>query len=458
MATALKIANTLASGATVYQEKQQHLTSLQEEERLHHISMQEMQKQFNGEMQAARRTYLLSMYADMETYFQELNENLISSSRDSERDMVDQRNQQFQTILISATIMLATLLNIMFQGTLQPDLHWLFYAGFALFNTLSLVSLFINVALCILITSRVTKFMYRKSDANIKHLRKAMRHTKHMMRNLRGTCVNASDRYSNTENPYNADESPDLEMPTPHNPDDHTLPEAFPILDSLPVEPGFQRQTDSATEHTTANNSHPRPRMFPQFSYRSEPSSHISPDPPSPTRPAMVSMRKNIALLSDEDIEKEWMHHEQQVTEYLTHRSRLAERLEAMAVEQENQERMSFELFWTKYCRTMANTALVLFYFGTACLLIGTMIFAWTNFIIIYKSDISAISSVATIGVSLVICGVLAIYLRFFDSSIALLNAQMAREQHQEAKKYWRRMWDALRSNPVELAPESKEN
>eukprot|EP01033_Poteriospumella_lacustris_P000636 gene636-441_t len=326
MANLLKAVNTLASGATVYQERRNHFDSLQEEESMHRHTMSEMQDQFNKELQEARRIYLLSMYADMETYFQELNENLISSSRDAERDMVDQRNQQFQTILISATIMLATLLNIMFQGDLPENIHWMFYAG----------------------------------------------------------------ARSNTS------------------------------------------------------------------------TSTVYPDPPSPLRPALVSVRRNIAMLKDDEVDQEWKRHEREVTEYLTHRSRLAERLEAMAVEQENQERMSFELFWAKYCRAMANSALILFYLGTICLLIGTMIFSWTLLVQEYSSVISAIASVATIGASLVICAGLAIYLRFFDSSIVVLNAQLAREQHQHAKKYWSRMWDTLRSSHLVFTThvdvDSKEN
>jgi hypothetical protein len=450
MAVLLKAANTLASGATAYQDRKNHDSSLGEEKRLFDISLGEMKNQFKIEMQEARRTYLLSMYADMETYFQELNENLISSSRDAERDMVDQRNQQFQTILISATIMLACLLNIMFQGTLQTDLHWLFYAGFSLFNTLSLVSLVINVALCILITSRVTKFMYRKSDANIKHLRKVMRHTKDMMRNLRGT--GATDTIQCSLNSAvgpsgQVNSSEDIEN------HDYKLPSGGSMLEAYP----------SLEDHENSLK-HKKPRLFPQLSFtlRSKVSSSpVFPDQSSsPDRPAKVTMRKNIALLSDADVEKEWSEHEKQVNEYLNHRSRLGERLEAMAAEQENQERMSFELFWTKYCRTMANTALVLFYFGTSCLLIGTIIFAWTNFIIIYKSDISAISSVATIGISLIICCGLAVYLRYFDSSIAMLNAQLDSEQHQDAKKYWRRMWKALRfvNSGDENYQENKDN
>jgi hypothetical protein len=369
--------------------------------------------------------------------------------------MVDQRNQQFQTILISATIMLATLLNIMFQGTLQTDLHWLFYAGFSLFNTLSLVSLVINVALCILITSRVTKFMYRKSDDNIKHLRKAMRHTKDMMRNLRGTCASEAVRTSDTSEGRLTEQvhgNDDIENHNYKLYANDSIPEAFPTLDSVDNSSLLFNQPQVAILQPETLEVHEvqrqKPRLFPQFSFsfrsKNDPvSTFLSPES-SPDRPVQVRMRKNIALLSDAEVEEEWGRHENQVNEYLTHRSHLAERLEAMAVEQENQERMSFELFWSRYCRTMANTTLVLFYFGTSCLLIGTMIFAWTNFVIIYNSDISAIASVTTIGIAMVICCGLAIYLRYFDSSIAMLNAQMSREQHQDAKKYWRRMWHAL--------------
>lgn len=480
MANLLKAVNTLASGATVYQERRNHFDSLQEEESMHRHTMSEMQDQFNKELQEARRIYLLSMYADMETYFQELNENLISSSRDAERDMVDQRNQQFQTILISATIMLATLLNIMFQGDLPENIHWMFYAGYALFNTISLISLTINVALCILITSRVTKFMYRKSDANIKHLKKAMRHTKDMMRNLRGSGRSSrfgtSDHEAENTNqqrddvPAAASNGSNCEPAETSQPSSTRMPSAFPSLSELPpLDANMPQDINSPglTQGRTNESlkSSQRPKLRPQFSFSARSNTSTStlyPDPPSPLRPALVSVRRNIAMLKDDEVDQEWKRHEREVTEYLTHRSRLAERLEAMAVEQENQERMSFELFWAKYCRAMANSALILFYLGTICLLIGTMIFSWTLLVQEYSSVISAIASVATIGASLVICAGLAIYLRFFDSSIVVLNAQLAREQHQHAKKYWTRMWDTLRSSHLVFSThvdvDSKEN
>jgi hypothetical protein len=56
------------------------------------------------------------MFTDMERHFQQLDSDLLSSTKESERDMYDQRNQQCQTIIIAATIMLSALVCVCIEG------------------------------------------------------------------------------------------------------------------------------------------------------------------------------------------------------------------------------------------------------------------------------------------------------------------------------------------------------
>lgn len=89
--------------------------------------------QFRESLNLNRRTHLLSTYHNLQGYFQELNENLISSSRDAERDMLDSRNQHFQNIILASTIMLTALLSILYQGELPEEAEHYVIIGNALF-------------------------------------------------------------------------------------------------------------------------------------------------------------------------------------------------------------------------------------------------------------------------------------------------------------------------------------
>lgn len=409
-ASLTKAANIVASGASLVQASFQHRSGLAEEEKLHREEIKLMEEQFAIEMQTARRTYLLSMYADMETYFQELNENLISGSRDAERDMVDQRNQQFQTILVSATIMLTTLSGVIFQGILPEGTLDMYYVGYSLTSTISLICLFVNIVLCILITSRVNKFMYRRSGANIQHLQLAMKHTKDLMRNLRSE----KGSNQNLNNHLQDDDSSSQGTGTP------TVPSSLPTLvRATPVE-GLAALHESDIPVVTVLEE---------------------------ARPSAAILRRQIAHLSDEEVEKEWKKHEDDINRYLNHRSKLSERLEELVVEEESAARMSFERYWTRYCKTMANLALVLFYMGTAFLLMATMVYIWVIFTVEFHVVAGASLSVATIGLSLIVALALAIYLRYFDASVVRMNVQIEQEGRQYASHYSRWMQRIFRSS-----------
>jgi hypothetical protein len=121
----------------------------------------------------AKKTFLISAFTDIEQYCQELNENLIISSKDSgkqtnylllfisydqfllERDMADQRSQQFQTILLAATIMSTALISVLIQGNLpEKENKLIIFIMYSICNSLSLVLLLMCTVLCVEITSR----------------------------------------------------------------------------------------------------------------------------------------------------------------------------------------------------------------------------------------------------------------------------------------------------------------
>jgi hypothetical protein len=402
---ASKAVGLMMTGASFWQASSQHKKSLECEQTLHEKEMENMRKHFETELSTTRSTYLLSMYVDMETYFQELNENLISSSRDAERDMVDQRNQQFQTILLSATIMLTALLNILFQGYLPENINNWFYVSYSLANTLSLITLTISIALCIVLVGRVARFMTKRARSNIDYLRTAMLHTQKMMRNMRVRQANSNCNNNNNNNHNN-------------NIND--------INDPL----NTNQYHDNAAD-------------------------------------ANHSRHYRLTGMTDDEVEACWKQHEDQVSHYLNTRRMLSEQLEGptdydddfeeddndnnydnngeVAVirrgreRQHNERRIGFEQYWASHCALMGEAAFICFYLGTVWMLMATMIFLWPYFVKSYNSSLSAYVTVITIGLSLTICLAVAIYLRYFDQSILSLQRSLDRE-NDLANNYLKRL------------------
>ena len=357
------LGGVITTGVSLLQASDQHKRGQDLESQQHEEELRQMKEQFRQELLTARKTYLISTYTDVEQYFQELNENLINTSRDAERDMVDQRNQQYQTMLVAATMMLTALLSILYQGNLPTNSPSHITIAYSLSNTASLITLLANVVICIEVMSRVSKFMYKRSHTNIQHLTAAMDQTKKMMRHIRGDA---------------------LSLMTPVK--------------------------GESSKGTTAL---PRTNSF-----------------------AELNTRRAISKLPEDDVEEEWLSHEEVVYSYLKRRGRINEQIELLAYDLTNEYRMSFQKYWNENCRTLGNLSLIFFYLGTSLMLISTMIFMWAYFHKSYKSPAAALVSTIIILVSLIVCLFLAIYLRYYDNSVKKLRAQMDEETNALSKEY----------------------
>lgn len=80
--------------------KQIHKETLERDLSHHSKEYGEAKKQHDLEILNLKQTHLLGMFNDMRRHFQQLDSDLLSSTKESERDMYDQRNQQCQTIII----------------------------------------------------------------------------------------------------------------------------------------------------------------------------------------------------------------------------------------------------------------------------------------------------------------------------------------------------------------------
>jgi hypothetical protein len=170
------------SGYQVYQSTRLHSSALENEEKLHKAEIDMMHLHHAEEIKMAQQTHLISTITDVEEHCQELNENLINGSRESERDMVDQRNQQFFTILLAGTIIFMAIINLLVQGDLSlSSIPKFIVIIFSITIAGSLFFIVLNVILCINVSSKISKFMLQKSRDHRRHLAETMKQTSSMM-------------------------------------------------------------------------------------------------------------------------------------------------------------------------------------------------------------------------------------------------------------------------------------
>lgn len=165
---------------------------------------------------------------------------------------------------------------------------------------------------------------------------------------------------------------------------------------------------------------------------------------------------KEIATLVDTELEQEWARHEEEVYKYLQSRNRINEQMELLThnhthhthlphnlstplsphsnhsshtqTHTHSRYRQSFESYWNTHCHTMSHCTLLCFYLGTSLMLLATLVYECACFLYSYHSTVSMLVSLVTLGVSLVVCLGLAVYLRFYE--VAHTHKPQRRHSH----------------------------
>jgi hypothetical protein len=207
----MEVLSLITSGVNLNQTRLYHQEEVEKAEARHKNSIDLAKKQHKDDLATIKKTYLLELFNSLEQHFQQLNSDLISSSRESERDMFDQRNQSFQTIILASSIMFSALSTVIVQGYLpEPYLsnstcqiplpppeclstaprmplgYEFLYVLYSLSCALSFAFLLVGMVLCIEVMLRASSFMYDRAREHTRQLHEAMDKTSSMMKKLRG--------------------------------------------------------------------------------------------------------------------------------------------------------------------------------------------------------------------------------------------------------------------------------
>eukprot|EP01041_Mallomonas_annulata_P008707 gene8707-17992_t len=134
----------------------------------HDESVNVARKQHNEAITLARQTHFRDMSHGMEEHFHELNTDLINATRAGERSMYDQRNAEFQTLIISATVMFSGLSSVIVQGYLPGP---------------SVTDPFIYIYMSV--SFRSSKFMYARANKQSQRVTSVIDKSVDLMRQLR---------------------------------------------------------------------------------------------------------------------------------------------------------------------------------------------------------------------------------------------------------------------------------
>ena len=304
-------------------------------------------------LKMSKQTYLMAAFSSLEKHFQQLTADLINSSRESENDMFDQRNQSFQTIILSASVMFSSLATVIIQGFLPKNAGVELYVLYAITCSFSFLFLFLSIVLCIEVILRASNFMVYRASQHTLQLKESIKKAKEMMKEIR----------SGTRNYGEASEAERSDAGAP----------VFGV--SPPLNPSWGHPGSSPRHASTQQTQHP--------------------------------VAKNIASLSGDALEEEWDAHEERVHQFLQERERLNERAHTFGT--------SFEDFYKRYCKYWGDLAIFSFYAGTSFLLMAIMVYMWGEFDVTYESYAGAVVAVVLVGVALVWGVALALYMRVSD-------------------------------------------
>jgi hypothetical protein len=221
----LEASSLIASAYGLKKANDYHETELKSSKTRHQEIINDAKKKHNHSMMNTKKTYLLELFYSLDQHFLQLNADLISSGKESERDMFDQRSQNFQTIILAASVMFSALATVISQGYLpyKKDMNPLYpvdngtlsinhtswnddvenvrglymdsvYSSYALFCGLSFGSLFLSVVISSEIIQVASKFMYKRAVLTSSLLRDALNETKEMMDTLMATDKEQEDK------------------------------------------------------------------------------------------------------------------------------------------------------------------------------------------------------------------------------------------------------------------------
>jgi len=190
------VLNNCVDAASLWQTKDLHTKNIEFDRKLHHESISLGLRHHEEAVKLAKENHSQTLIFESQTHRREMNNALelhyhqlltdfINATRESERSMYDQRNAEFQTLIISSTVMFTALSTVIVQGILPLNASYVVYVFYAISCGLSFAFHFLCIVLLIKIVVRSSKFMYHRSNRQSKRVHKVIDSTVELMKKIR---------------------------------------------------------------------------------------------------------------------------------------------------------------------------------------------------------------------------------------------------------------------------------
>lgn len=171
-------------------DKQQHEEAIRQEHLHHKLEMDKAQYLHEREINESRKLLIAERNTELKQHFQQLNADLINSNREAERDMYEQRNSQFQTIIVSSTVMFGALCTVIIEGDLPTDTGDNQEIVLMGFSGVSFSFLFVCMVLSLKVILRSSQYMYKRASAHNNIVNKLAIDTMHILDHMDNGKIN----------------------------------------------------------------------------------------------------------------------------------------------------------------------------------------------------------------------------------------------------------------------------
>jgi hypothetical protein len=138
--------------------------SLETDLRLHEESKKLDRRMHKAAVKLDHKLHHAQLCASLEQHLQDMTSSLITAGREADRDMWDQRNAQYQTLLLASTVMFGAGMAVIVEGELPLETAEGIVIGFSAAIGCSFMTLFVSIILSLRVVIAMSRFMYRLTN------------------------------------------------------------------------------------------------------------------------------------------------------------------------------------------------------------------------------------------------------------------------------------------------------
>ena len=111
-----------------------------------------------------KELHVRGIASSTEQHFQELCAELLTAAKEADRDVWEQRNGQFNNLMLSSTLMFGVAVASIVEGNFNQSVEGYVTAVFAGFVACALSFLFVSLICCMLVSRRMSIYMIMRSS------------------------------------------------------------------------------------------------------------------------------------------------------------------------------------------------------------------------------------------------------------------------------------------------------